>query len=233
MRQIFVDSRDRISGTSTDFAIQLPETLVVEGGNHKGRIDNLRVPLVIPTIQAGVNDTIVAQLGQSTHTATIPQANYDGPGLAAALQLALAQNTPANWSCTYDISNIAMTLTCTSTNFTITGGTFAAQVMSHPYTQLANQYTFQYVSVLGIDMMYLSSSKFSTLDCIGPGGAHDTLMCAVVTQEYGSVLDVNMPNDAWFDIPALTTQQLDFQLRDRSYNVLSIVPNISFVLLID
>ena len=31
----------------------------------------------------------------------------------------------------------------------------------------------------------------------------------------------------------MITQQLDFQLRDRSYNILSIVPNISFVLLID
>ena len=64
-------------------------------------------------------------------------------------------------------------------------------------------------------------------------GAHDTLMCAVVTQEFGNVLDVGMPTDAWFDVPAMTTQQLDFQLRDRNYNVLSIVPNISFVLLID
>jgi len=34
-------------------------------------------------------------------------------------------------------------------------------------------------------------------------------------------------------VPMMTTQQLDFQLRDRHYNVISIVPNISFVLLID
>jgi hypothetical protein len=58
-------------------------------------------------------------------------------------------------------------------------------------------------------------------------------MCAVVTQEFGGVLDVSMPTDAYFDVPAMTTQTLDFQLRDRSYNVLTIVPNISFVLLID
>jgi hypothetical protein len=58
-------------------------------------------------------------------------------------------------------------------------------------------------------------------------------MCAVVTEPYGSVLDVGMPTDAWFNVPAMTTQQLSFQLRDRNYNVLSIVPNISFVLLID
>jgi len=87
--------------------------------------------------------------------------------------------------------------------------------------------------VLGIDIMYLSSSKFATLDIFGPGGAQDTLMCCVNTLPFASVLDVSMQTDSWFDIPNMTTQQLDFQLRDRSYNVLSIVPNISFVLLID
>jgi len=43
----------------------------------------------------------------------------------------------------------------------------------------------------------------------------------------------SMPWDSWFTVPAMTTQQLSFQLRDRDYNLLSIVPNISFVLLID
>ena len=125
-----------------------------------------------------------------------------------------------------------MSVSC-SNNFTIVGGTFAAQIMARPYTQTANKYSFTYVSVLGIDIMYLSSSNFSNLDTIGPGGAHDTLMCAVVTSTFGTVLDVGMPQDAWFDVPMMTTQQLSFTLRDRNYNVLSIVPNISFVMLID
>jgi len=231
MRQLFIDSRDRVSGTSTDFTIQLPETLVVEG-RRRARIDNLRIPLVIPTIRKDVNDTVIVSLGGSSYTVHIPQANYDGPGLAAAIQQSLSSTTPGTWHCTYDVSNIAMTMTC-SVNFTITGGTYATQLLSHPYTNTANSYSFTYVNVLGIDVMYLSSSKFSNLDTIGPQGAHDTLMCAIVTQEFGSVLDVSMPVDAYFDIPMLTTQTLDFQLRDRSYNVLTIVPNISFVLLID
>ena len=54
MRQLFIDSRDRISGTSTDFVIELPETLVIEGSNHRARIDNLRIPLTIPAIRTGV-----------------------------------------------------------------------------------------------------------------------------------------------------------------------------------
>ena len=227
-----MDSRDRVSGTSTDFAIQLPETLTIDGPGHRARIDRLRIPLVIPTIRTGVNDTVQVRLGSQTYTVAIPQGNYDGPGLASELQGLLAATAPGGWTVAYDSSNVAMSVAC-SNPFTIVGGTYAAQLMSHPYTQTASSYTFTYVSMLGIDVMYLSSSKFSTLDTVGPQGSHDTLMCAVVDQPFGAVLQVDMPWNNFFSMPVMTTQQLDFQLRDRSYNVLSMVPNISFVLLID
>ena len=231
MRQIFVDSRDRVSGTTTDFSIQLPETLHVEG-MRRGRIDNLRIPLVIPTIRTGVNDTLQALVGSTTYTVTLPQGNYDGPGIAAALQSRLFAVAPGSWTVTYDVSNIAMQIACTNP-FTIVGGTYAAQLMNHPYTNTATSYSFTFVNMLGIDIMYLSSGKFSNLDIIGPGGAHDTLTCAVVTEPFGAVLDVCMPYDTWFNVAPMTTQQLDFQLRDRNYNVLHIVPNISFVMTLD
>ena len=81
--------------------------------------------------------------------------------------------------------------------------------------------------------MYLASPQFSTLDTFGPGGAHDTLMAVDVNLPYGSVLVAAMGTDQWFDVPQMTTQTLSFSLRDRSYNVMSQVPNSSFVLLID
>jgi hypothetical protein len=49
MRQIFVDSRDRVSDTSSQFSILLPQTLALESG-HQGRIDDLRLPVTAPTI---------------------------------------------------------------------------------------------------------------------------------------------------------------------------------------
>lgn len=231
MRQIFVDSRDRVSGATTDFVIQLPETLSLVSG-RRGRVDNLRIPLVIPTIQGGTNDTIQLLLGSTTYTITIPQGNYDGTGLASAIQGRLTATAPGGWSVVYDNTNVAMSISGTNP-FTITGGTYAAQIMSRPYSQTSNSYSFSYVSVQGIDIMYLSSQNFATLDTVGPGGAHDTLMCAVVTCPFGAVLDSSMPADVYFNIPAMTTQQLSFQLRNRSYQVLSIVPNISFTLTID
>ena len=150
MRQIFVDSRDRVSGASTAKA--------------KGRIDNLRVPITIPTIQTGVNDTLNVNVGGLNYTAIFTQSNYSGPGLAAAVQLALSRSTPGTWHVTYDASNIAMTMTC-SINYRITGGTFGDQLFSHgTYDQVANSYTFNYVPVQGLDMLYLSSSRFNTMD---------------------------------------------------------------------
>ena len=232
MKLIFVDSRDRVSGSTTDFSIQLPETLTIEGGSRRGRIDNLRIPLVIPTIRTGVNDTLQVRLGATNYTVTMPQANYDGPGLASVLVGLLGSAAPGSWTVVYDSSNIAMSISC-SNNFTIVGGTYAAQLMSRPYTSKENSYNFSYVSMQGIDMLYLCSNNFCNLDIVGPGGAHDTLMSAVVTTPFGSVMDASMPYDVYFDVPAMTTQQLSFQLRDRSYNVLTIVPNISFQLTID
>jgi hypothetical protein len=232
MKLIFVDSRDRVSGSTTDFSIQLPETLTIEGGSRRGRIDNLRIPMVIPTIRSGVNDTLQVRLGATNYTVTIPQANYDGPGLASVLVGLLGSTAPWSWTVVYDSSNIAMSISC-SNNFTIVGGTYAAQLMSRPYTSTANSYNFTYVSMQGIDMLYLCSNNFSNLDLVGPSGGHDVLMSAVVTTPFGSVLDANMPYDVWFDVPAMTTQQLTFQLRDRSHNVLTLVPNISFQLTID
>jgi len=239
MRQIFVDSRDRVpnSNSTTDFSILLPETLTLAGGVHRGRIDSLRVPMVIPTIQTGVNDTITVQwVNVTTFNASvvIDGGNYDGPTLASVLQANLnAQATGSSWTVVYDTANLALTVQC-NYPFTITGGTYAAQLFSHPWVKSApNKYRFTYVTTLGIDIMYLTSSRFSTIDTVGPAGQHDTLCAVNVTVPYGGVIDYSMRQDSWFNIPAMTAQTLDFQLRDRNYNILSIVPNISFLLLID
>ena len=199
MRQIFCDSRDRVSGTTTDFTIQLPETLTLPSG-RRARVDNLRIPLVIPTIH-DTNNTIQILIGSTLYTVTLLMGSFDGAGLAAMIQGRLTATAPGAWTCVYDNSLISLSISC-SNPFTITGGSYAAQIMSHPYAQTANSYKFSYVSVLGIDMFDLSSQTVATMDTIGPQGAHDTLMCAIVTSPFGSVLDVSMPADVWVTLPA-------------------------------
>ena len=94
-------------------------------------------------------------------------------------------------------------------------------------------YVFQYVSIQGLDMVYLCCSNFSNLDSVGPKGASDTLCAIPITVGFGSVQDYSMSTSVFFDIPQITTQQLSFQLRDRDYNILNIVAGISFTLAID
>ena len=232
MKQYFIDSRDRGSqGSPSDFSIELPMTISFEE-TKRGRIDDLRVPMSIPTIQTGINDTMVITMGSTSYTITLPQANYDGAGLASRIQTSLIAAIPGSWSVGYDTSNISMTISC-SNNFTITGGTYAAQLLSRAYTQTSNSYKFSYVPVQGADVLYLCSTTLSSASAsVGPKGAHDTLMSVVVTCPYGSVMDASMSSSVWFEIPAITTQSLSFQLRDRNYNILNVVPNISFTLTI-
>ena len=230
MKQLFVDSRARVSGSQCDFTIQLPETLTLTAQSRM-RVDLLRLPISIPTIQAGKNDTIVVLLGSTSYTVTMPQGQYDGSSLAATLQTRLIAAAPGTWTVTYDVSNIAMRVQC-SNNFTITGGTHAAQLMSRAYTQTANSYSFTYVSVVGEDVVFLCSPNFASLDNLGPSSG--LLLACNLTAPFGSIQEFNQPWDVWHTCPSMSTSQLSFQLRDRSYNLLtSFVPNVSFLLTID
>ena len=232
MKLIFVDSRDRVSGTPCDFTIQLPETIALEG-KHTARVDAFRLPIAVPTIQTGVNDTLSIQVGATTYTVTLPQQNFDGPTLASTLQSLLVASVPGTWTVTYDVNNIALTISC-SNNFTLVGGTYGQQLLARANVQTAKSFKSLYCPVQGIDVVYLCSPNFTNLNTIGPNGSHDTLMSITVTMPYGSVQDNEMPQTVWFDVPGNTcTQQLSFQLRDRNYNLLNIVPNISFLLTID
>ena len=95
------------------------------------------------------------------------------------------------------------------------------------------KYMFSFVSVQPVDIMYLTSNKFANVDTFGPQGDHSTIMCAVITEAFGNVMDASMPADVWITCPGITTQSLDFCLRDRSYNVIQNLPNISFTVTID
>ena len=81
--------------------------------------------------------------------------------------------------------------------------------------------------------MYLTSNKFANVGTFGPQGDHSTIMCAVIAEAFGNVMDASMPADVWITCPGITIQSLDFCFRDRSYNVIQNLPNISFTVTID
>ena len=113
MRTLFINSRDRISGTSTN-SIQLREQLVV-GPENSFRIDYLRVPLVIPRIQQGINDKLCFTVGGTRYTATLAAGNYGGVELAAELQTALRVALPSvTFTATYNNATASLSIFCSN-----------------------------------------------------------------------------------------------------------------------
>jgi hypothetical protein len=233
MRQIFVDTRDKVpGGTNSNFAILLPQTLSL-GPGHQGRVDDFRLPVSTPTIYPG-NNSIVLDMNGTIHTVFLTEGQYlSGPLLANEIQAKLRAGPPGLWNVAYDGSKMSMNINC-SNGFQFIGGTFMSRLLARDhYYDNYGTYVFQYVSIQGLDMVYLCCSNFSNLDSVGPKGASDTLCAIPITAGFGSVQEYSMSTSVFFDIPQITTQQLSFQLRDRDYNILNIVAGISFTLTID
>lgn len=140
MRQLFIDSRDRVSGTSTDWVVQLREQLVV-GPEDSFRVDQLRVPLVIPLVQKNVNDTLWFSLTLpattgppatpaivQTYCVKLTPGNYSGTDLVALLQTALLSPTSkpigsvaypsgTTFTVAYDTHTASLAITCSKSTF--------------------------------------------------------------------------------------------------------------------
>jgi len=233
MRQIFVDTRDRVpGGTNSNFSILLPQTLHLDSG-HQGRIDDFRLPMSIYTIHDS-NSSITLNMGGTEFTVFLASGQYANvAALAQEIQDKLRASAPGNWTARYFSSKMELNIFC-SNGFQFTGGSFMAPLLSRQYVyEGGNTYWFPFVTVQGLDMCYLCCSQFSNLDSVGPKGASDTLCAIPITVGFGSVQHYSMSSSVFFDIPALTTQQLSFQLRDRNYNILNTAAGVSFTLTID
>ena len=224
-----------MEGTSRDFRVQLRRgTLNLAERPHIFRVDQLRLPISVPTIQAGVNDSIVVRLGNQDYTIVLYAGQKTGPELATELQTRLNGTAPGSWTIAYDSSTISMAILCTN-DFTIVGGTYAAQLMSRSYTRAnSKSYLFSYVPVTGLDEVFLCCKEFASSNIEGPNGAHDAILGCVITAPFGSVQQFDMPPDVWHECPKSSFSTLSFQLRDRDYRILTnFVPNVSFLLTIE
>ena len=231
MRQIFVDSRDRSSGTTADFSMALPQTLSRTTG-HQGRIDDLRLPNAIPTVSSTNNGVQILMNGTCYNLALGIGQRNTGTELADKLRNRLV-TVSGGWSVTYDATQMALAISC-SNDFTFTGGTFMQPLLNRSYSRPdSKSYSFSFVTLQGLDVCYLCCANFSHADNVGPKHSSDVLCAIPITVGYGSVQHYSMSNSVFFDLPAVTLQQLSFQLRDRDYNIVNSVANISFTLTID
>ena len=235
MRRIFVDSRDRISGTPSNFTIQLRHTLNTTDRPHRMRLDHVRLPISIPTLTTQSNVLTVAT-ASANYSITLPARQYDVVTFPQTLQNSLTTAIPGqSWTVTYDVNTISMTI-ASSAAFTLTGnGSLNARLAQHPWSYGAgNSVRFHYCPLNGSDVIFLCSDQFSSVDNHGPNGSRDVLLPMVITQPFGSVQELSSTIPDWVSCPALSTNTLFFQLRDRSHTLLEdYLQNVSFLLTID
>ena len=95
-RRIYVDSRLRSSGTSSDFTVELPRSFEVPDQTI-AFIDSVLVPNVFPTIHENNNMLYFAEFTNPSnvteHIYTLDEGNYTGSQLAQLVQDKINANT--------------------------------------------------------------------------------------------------------------------------------------------
>ena len=168
-------------------------------------VDGHKIVLTKSTVPVGTSDRIRELIGRNAKSPYVVCSNPEFRVLTDALAKAAGKSLPT----------LASALFQNTYSYTPTGGGVTL--------------AWSYCSVQAVDMMYLCSVRLGSQDTYGPSGSTDTLMCAIPNQDFATVLVSSMPWDVWMECPAISTNILDFTLRDRNYNVLPDLPNISFV----
>ena len=235
-RSIFVDSRDRISGTPSDFTILLKHTLNTTGRPHRMRVDHLRLPISVPTLTNQNNVLTVSVNGGASFTSVeLPAQQYDAISFPQIIRDRLTSLVPPRtWNVGYDINRISLTISANGSFLLNDSGSLNRRLKQHPYVDGGNYYEFTYCPLNGADVIFLCSDQFSSVDNHGPAGSHDALLPCNITSPFGSVQEFSSAIPAFVVCPPLSANTLSFQLRDRSHTLLtSYLQNVSFLLTID
>jgi hypothetical protein len=160
MRLIFCDSRDKVSGTSANFTLQLAKPVINTSEEPKRfRIDSLRIPNVFPTISADYfvpNNSLTFRailvsgdgVAETTYVASLTRGEYNGPDLAVEIQRAMnvaagdssyLASAPKYFTVTYNTGTMEMTIELVNYNFfnsfAIDGTVgFGWQLLKPPFT---------------------------------------------------------------------------------------------------
>ena len=235
-RSIFVDSRDRISGTPSNFTIQLKQTLNTTGRPHRMRVDHLRLPISIPTLTEQSNVlTVSVNGGTSFISVELPAQQYDAISFPQIIRDRLTSLVPSRtWNVGYDINRISLTISANGSFLLNDSGSLNRRLKQHPYVDGGNFYEFTYCPLNGADVIFLCSDQFSSVDNHGPAGSHDVLLPCNITAPFGSVQEFSSTIPDFVSCPPILTNTLSFQLRDRSHSLLTeYLQNVSFLITID
>ena len=221
---IWVDSRQRTSGTDSDFEMSLRET--VHLSDTRVRIDKLTFTDSFYTTDAG-SHLYFAAPNNSFSYVSVPQGAYTGFTLAAAIQQATGRN------CTYSVLTNSMTHVLQSADrpwlsdasVATRTGQFPANASSDNARSLNDvlgegvnsgaTVTWSFVRMAPYSVLYLRSNRLRCENHHGPRGTHDILCSVVLHQGIGSQIEAHSPDGVYYNLAGGSScRTMDFKLTD-------------------
>ena len=182
MKLYFLSSRRRISGTASDFVVDLRETMSIADG-CKFRVDQLRLGIAFMLVNEN-NRNLFFRVGNYVGRAILEIGQYSSEQLATTIQFCISQALPSSYGSvrvSYNTVSAHTTLTFTgSASFELLDATAVANLQSAAFpgfnlqdpklfNDVLGKYStdgktlvFRFVSCQPYNVLYLCSSNHLT-----------------------------------------------------------------------
>ena len=234
---IFVDSRQRTSGTHSDFQFQLRETVTVQGARLC--IKHVRFTDTFYTIEDWNRRFYFDDGAGGITFVELPIAAYTGTKLAATL----AQLTGR--TVTYNDQTNALTMSSApgahpfpeDDLLQLYGDPHSCNNVLGPFEVSADgsSVTYPFVTMAPFSDIYLRSHALRCHRVFGPKGEHDILCKITLKDGVGRVVEAGMADGVYLDLGDTSLRSLDFRLTDTKGRPVNLrgEAGISFQLVLD
>ena len=246
-KTLYVDSRARIRGTHSDFAVSLPEQMTLR--DARVRIDNIRTTDTFPTVSAR-NRYVYFLNGASLTAVALTEGAYTGTTFAAELA------TKSGRSCTYlGSSNSLQVAYAAATRIVWEDSelkSFPASAFpsgaspgdprsindilgsSARLNDEESAMTFPFVTMAPLQDIYLTSHQLMVHESFMPRGQRYALAKLSLFGGFGTTVGGATPDNVFYDLGEhLTLKEVDFQIRDYRGVVVPLTAPISFQLIFE
>ena len=246
-KTLFVDSRTRIRGTHSDFAVSLPEQMTLR--DSRVRVDNIRTTDTFTTVSAR-NRYVYFLNGASLTAVALAEGAYTGTTFAAELA------TKSGRSCTYLAGSNSLQVAYAAATRIVWEDeelkTFPASafpvgatpddprsindILGSGATVNAEEtlINFPFVTMAPLQDMYLTSHQLMVHESFMPRGQRYALAKLSLFGGFGTTVGGATPDNVFYDLGEhLTLKEVDFQLRDYRGAVVPLTAPISFQLIFE
>lgn len=230
MPLIFVDSRYRAAGSSTDFVWELSENLLLRSARLK--VEQLRVPVLFWSVDENNANLYVEDLDAGTRRVlTLPFGNYSGCSLAHNLHVLFGEGYVVKYS---ECQN-SLEITSSKHFRIVTDKKLDEQWdfpvgasrliprsfnsnLRHPSDTISTETRFfcPCVDLQTQPDLYLRCASLADPKVYGPLGSRDVLAKITMVVPYGYVALQDSPNELWHEVGALSLRSVSFSLTDAA-----------------